>query len=42
MVQHAWVFSVGKAMRELNFRESLSLEEGITGTIAWYRKEGWI
>lgn len=42
IVQNAWTCSIAKAQRELNFRESLSLEEGIRGTVAWYKSEGWL
>jgi dihydroflavonol-4-reductase len=42
MVQDAWIFSVEKAKRELGFRETLSIEVGITGTVNWYREHGWL
>jgi nucleoside-diphosphate-sugar epimerase len=42
IVQDAWTCSIAKAQRELGFKESLSLEEGIRGTVAWYREQGWI
>jgi nucleoside-diphosphate-sugar epimerase len=42
IVQDAWTCSIAKAQRELGFKESLSLEEGIRGTVAWYRHQGWI
>lgn len=42
MVQKAWTFDVSKAERELGYKESISLEEGIRETIEWYRKEGWM
>ena len=42
IVQDAWTCSIAKAQRELNFRESLTLEEGIRNTVAWYRDKGWI
>jgi nucleoside-diphosphate-sugar epimerase len=42
VVQDAWVFDGSKAERELGFREKLSLEEGVRGTLEWYRAEGWL
>jgi nucleoside-diphosphate-sugar epimerase len=42
VVQDAWVFDGSKAERELGFREKLTLEEGVRGTLEWYREEGWL
>jgi dihydroflavonol-4-reductase len=42
VVQDAWVFDGTKAERELGFREKLSLEDGVRGTLEWYRAEGWL
>ena len=42
VVQDAWVFDGSKAERELGFREKLTLEEGVRGTLEWYRREGWL
>lgn len=42
IVQNAWTCSIAKAQRELGFRESFTLEEGIKNTIAWYRDQGWL
>jgi nucleoside-diphosphate-sugar epimerase len=42
VVQDSWVFDGTKAERELGFREKLSLEEGVRGTLEWYRREGWL
>lgn len=41
MVQDAWTFSVDKARRELGFRESITIEDGIRETVNWYREHGW-
>lgn len=42
VVQDAWVFDGSKAGRELGFRERLTLEEGVRGTLEWYRSQGWL
>jgi nucleoside-diphosphate-sugar epimerase len=42
IVQNAWTCSIAKAQRELNFRESFTLEEGIKNTVAWYRQHHWL
>ncbi|MDI6767748.1 MAG: NAD-dependent epimerase/dehydratase family protein [Bacteroidota bacterium] len=42
MVQDAWIFSIEKAKKELGFKESLSIEEGIKETVQWYRKHNWL
>jgi nucleoside-diphosphate-sugar epimerase len=35
-------FDVSRARRELGYAPSISLEEGIRRTLAWYREAGWI
>jgi len=42
VVQDSWVFDGSKAVRELGFREKLSLEAGVRGTLEWYRRQGWL
>jgi dihydroflavonol-4-reductase len=42
MVQRAWICDITKAKTELGYEETISLEDGIRETIAWYRKEGWM
>jgi dihydroflavonol-4-reductase len=42
MVQDAWIFSIEKSKRELGFKESLTIEEGIQNTVQWYREHGWL
>ncbi len=42
IVQDAWTFDGSKARRELGFREKLTLEEGVRGTLDWYRSKGWL
>lgn len=42
IAQNAWTCDVTKAKRELGFKEQLSLEDGIRGTVEWYREHGWL
>jgi dihydroflavonol-4-reductase len=42
MVQDYWTCDATKAHRELDFRQTVNLEDGIRDTVAWYRKEGWL
>jgi nucleoside-diphosphate-sugar epimerase len=35
-------FKIDKARRVLGWTPSVSLEEGIARTLAWYRSAGWI
>lgn len=37
-----WTCSSKKASKELNYIPSISLEEGISRTIAWYKKHHWL
>lgn len=39
---HQWTCSVDKIKTELGYRQSRSLQEGISGTINWYKKHNWI
>ena len=38
----SWYCSSEKAAKELGYRQSLSLEEGIKRTLDWYKEKGWI
>jgi nucleoside-diphosphate-sugar epimerase len=38
----SWAASVEKAQRELGWRASRALAEGLDATAAWYRAEGWL
>lgn len=42
MVQNFWTFSTEKAMRDLGYREHLTLETGIRQTVEWYVKNKWL
>jgi nucleoside-diphosphate-sugar epimerase len=37
-----WTCSIEKAKRELGYRESISVEQGFSETIRWYKEQGWI
>ena len=42
MVQGHWTCSVEKAMKEIGYRQSVALDEGIRHTTDWYKKEQWL
>lgn len=37
-----WTCSVDKAKKDLGFRQTMSLEDGIAQTIKWYKAHNWI
>lgn len=37
-----WTCSYDKARKELNYKPEYTLEEGISRTLNWYKKEGWL
>jgi len=37
-----WVCSIQRARQELGFQPTIGFREGMSATIAWYRKEGWL
>ncbi len=37
-----WTCTVEKAQRELHYSQQVSLEEGISETIAWYKRHKWL
>ncbi len=39
---HEWVCSSDKAKNELNYAPKVSLEEGISRTIRWYKNHNWL
>lgn len=41
-VQESWLCSSEKARRDLGFRPSIALEDGLLTTFDWYRAAGWI
>lgn len=42
ITQRYWTCDVSKAKRELGYRQEVGLEEGIRGTVEWYRAQGWL
>lgn len=42
IVQRYWISSGEKARRELGFRPTISLQEGIEQTLAWYEDHRWL
>jgi len=42
LIQTYWTSSGDKARKELGFRPAISLSDGITDTITWYRKQQWL
>ena len=42
LVQSYWICDTSKAMRELNYRQKISVEDGIKRTCEWYKKMKWI
>jgi len=42
ITRNAWICDTSKAIRELNYHQSISIEEGIKRTCEWYKQQGWI
>lgn len=42
ITQAAWICDTSKAIRDLGYRQNISLEEGIKLTVDWYKKMKWI
>jgi dihydroflavonol-4-reductase len=42
ITQRYWICDTSKAVRELGYRQQVSIEEGIRRTVEWYRAEGWL
>ncbi|MCB2203742.1 NAD-dependent epimerase/dehydratase family protein [bacterium] len=42
ITQRYWTCDISKAKNELGYRQQVSLEEGIRGTVEWYREQGWL
>ena len=42
LTRNAWICDTGKAIRELKYHQSFSLEEGIKRTCDWYKSQNWI
>jgi dihydroflavonol-4-reductase len=41
-VQQAWTCDVSKAVRDLGYHQTVSLEDGIKRTVDWYRAMKWL
>ncbi len=41
-VQEAWICDISKARRLLGFEPKWGLREGLSLTLCWYRKQGWL
>jgi nucleoside-diphosphate-sugar epimerase len=42
MVQNYWTCDPSKARRDFGFEPEISLQDGVSDTIRWYRAQGWI
>jgi len=42
ITQHAWICDTSKAMRDLGYRQQISLEDGINRTVNWYKQMKWL
>ncbi|MGE5848048.1 MAG: NAD-dependent epimerase/dehydratase family protein [Ignavibacteria bacterium] len=42
ITQCDWICDTNKAIKDLGYRQEISLEEGIKSTIGWYREMRWI
>jgi dihydroflavonol-4-reductase len=42
ITQQYWICDTSKAIRDLGYRQYISLDEGITRTINWYKEMKWI
>jgi len=37
-----WICSVNKILNDINFKTTVKIEDGINGTLAWYREHNWL
>ena len=42
ITRHAWICSTEKAIKELNYHQEISIEEGIKRTVDWYKEKKWL
>ena len=42
ITQAKWICDTSKAMRDLGYRQQLSLEDGIRRTVEWYKRMKWL
>lgn len=41
-IQKYWICSPEKAVRELNYKQEVRIEEGIESTFRWYKENNWL
>lgn len=41
-IQDYWICSIEKAKKDFGFRQKVSIEDGIQGTIDWYKENKWL
>jgi dihydroflavonol-4-reductase len=42
LTRNAWICDTSKAIRELNYHQTIPIEEGIKRTCEWYKQQGWL
>ena len=42
IIQPSWACSSQKAMQEVGYQPTISLQKGVTDTINWYKAQGWL
>jgi dihydroflavonol-4-reductase len=42
IIQQYWTCDTSKAINQLNYRQKINIEDGITRTCEWYKKMKWI
>lgn len=42
LVQKAWICDTSKAVKQLNYKQEISLEQGIRRTCEWYKEVKWL
>ncbi len=42
ITQNSWTCDTGKAIKDLDYRQKISIEAGIKRTVDWYKKMKWI
>lgn len=42
ITRHAWICSTEKAIKELEYHQEITIDEGIRRTVSWYKEKGWL
>ena len=42
LIQEYWICSTQKARNEIGYKQQVSLQEGISETVSWYRQQRWL